>query len=203
MGLAFHLRLRLPCRKLSPRYVGPFQIIRQISPVAFRLDLPANYRISPTFHVSLLKPAGGPRGVPEEGAISQTPPPILVDGEEAYRVQELLDSRHQGNILQYLVDWEGFGPEEQSWVNSGDILDPTLTEEFHRTHPEKAAPRPRGRPQRCLPPRARSLSRTASSAPLEGSVSGILTILTKLKFPSCLSPGTDCATHLHLIYTHT
>ncbi len=55
------IRLRLPCKKLSPRYVGPFQILRQITPVSFRLDLPANYSIAPTFHVSLLKPAAGPR----------------------------------------------------------------------------------------------------------------------------------------------
>ncbi|KAL0154077.1 hypothetical protein M9458_050536 [Cirrhinus mrigala] len=139
------LRLRLPCRKLSPRYVGPFQILRQITPVSFRLDLPANYRISPTFHMSLLKPAGGPRREPEGEAEPHTSP-ILVDGEEAYRVHELLDSRRRGNTLQYLVDWEWYGPEERSWVNAGDILDPTLTEEFHRRFPEKPAPRPRAYP---------------------------------------------------------
>lgn len=38
--------LRLPCKKLSPRYVGPFKIIRQITPVSFRLALPDHYRIS-------------------------------------------------------------------------------------------------------------------------------------------------------------
>ncbi len=87
------LHLKLPCRKLSPRYVGPFQIVKQITPVPFRLVLPANDRIPPTFHVSLLKTAGGPRAEEEEQTSDQGPPPILVDGEEAYQVQDLLDSR--------------------------------------------------------------------------------------------------------------
>ncbi|KAI2666750.1 Transposon Tf2-8 polyprotein [Labeo rohita] len=31
------LRLRLPCRKLSPRYIGPFRILRQINNVTYQL----------------------------------------------------------------------------------------------------------------------------------------------------------------------
>ncbi len=130
------IRLRLPCKKLSPRYVGPFQILRQITPVSFRLDLPANYSIAPTFHVSLLKPAGGPREEEvNDEAETQRPLPILVEGEEAYQVRELLDSRHRGGVLQYLIDWEGYGPEQRSWVRARDVLDPALTEEFYRSHP--------------------------------------------------------------------
>ncbi|KAL0177165.1 hypothetical protein M9458_026059, partial [Cirrhinus mrigala] len=80
------LRLRLPCKKLSPRYVGPFKIIKQITPVSYRLELPAEYRISPTFHVSLFKPADDPAGVENlEGTAFQGPAPIVVDGEEVYR----------------------------------------------------------------------------------------------------------------------
>ncbi|KAK3532853.1 hypothetical protein QTP70_000252 [Hemibagrus guttatus] len=35
-----NLHLKLPCRKLSPRFIGPFEIIRQVNPVAYRLRLP-------------------------------------------------------------------------------------------------------------------------------------------------------------------
>ncbi|KAL0159750.1 hypothetical protein M9458_043475, partial [Cirrhinus mrigala] len=142
------LRLRLPCKKLSPRYVGPFKIIRQVTPVSFRLELPAQYRISPTFHVSLLKPAGDPGGVENlEEAAPQGPSPLIIDGEEAYRVNTIMDSRRRRGHLQHLVDWEGFGPEERSWVPAEDILDPALITDFHAAHPDRPAPRRRGRPR--------------------------------------------------------
>ncbi|KAL0195094.1 hypothetical protein M9458_008666, partial [Cirrhinus mrigala] len=143
------LRLRLPSKKLSPRYVGPFRISRQITPVSFRLELPPEYRISPTFHMSLLKPAGRPEGVENlEGTAPQGPTPLIIDGEEVYRVNTILDSRRRRGRLQYLVDWEDFGPEERSWVPAEDILDPSLTTDFHASHPDRPGPRGRGRPRR-------------------------------------------------------
>ncbi|KAL0163388.1 hypothetical protein M9458_042784, partial [Cirrhinus mrigala] len=126
------LRLRLPCKKLSPRYVGPLKIIRQITPVSFRLDLPP---------VPLAPRMGG--GILDETA-PQRPAPLLIDGEEAYRVNTILDSRRRSGHLQYLVDWEGYGPEERSWVPAEDILDPFLTTDFHAAHPDRPGPRPRG-----------------------------------------------------------
>ncbi|GJZ11014.1 hypothetical protein Tco_0545773 [Tanacetum coccineum] len=42
--------------KLSPRFVGPFEIIEKIGPVAYRLDLPEELNgVYNTFHVSNLK----------------------------------------------------------------------------------------------------------------------------------------------------
>ncbi len=205
------LRLRLPCKKLSPRYVGPFQILRQITPVSFRLALPAQYRISPTFHVSLLKPAGGPRGEEvQEEAGDQRAPPLIIDGEEAYQVREILDSRRRGRILQYLVDWEGYGPEERSWVNAEDILDPSLTADFHRDHPERPAPRPRGRPRRRLPLRVRSRSQGGGlchefslcgslRSPPEGTLTWVLTFI-RTSLPIYPVPETD---YLHRCFSLT
>ncbi|KAK3549103.1 hypothetical protein QTP70_031898 [Hemibagrus guttatus] len=139
-----NLRLKLPCRKLSPKFIGPFEIIRQVNPVAYRLRLPASYRICPTFHVSLLKPAHPVAG--EARACEEPPPSLNIEGSPAYQVCALLNSRRVWSHLQYLVDWEGYGLEEHSWVVAADILDPSLVEDFHRDHPNKPTPRPRGRP---------------------------------------------------------
>ncbi|KAK3527894.1 hypothetical protein QTP86_010986 [Hemibagrus guttatus] len=112
--------------------------------MCYRLRLPALYRICPTFDVSLLKPAHS-LGIGDSGTIDP-PPPLEIDGSLAYQVHALPDSRRVTSRLQYLVDWEGYGPEERSWVDMANILDPSLTEDFHHAHPGKAAPRPRGRP---------------------------------------------------------
>ncbi|KAK3542707.1 hypothetical protein QTP70_000112 [Hemibagrus guttatus] len=124
-----NLRLKLPCCKLSPKFVGPFEIIHQVNPVAYRLRLPASYRICPTFHVSLLKPVH-PLGSGETPSV-EPPPPLDIEGSPAYQVHALLDSRRVRSRIQYLVDWEVYGPEECSWVDAADILDPSLAEDFH------------------------------------------------------------------------
>ncbi len=100
--------------------------------VTYQLKLPSRYKIHPTFHVSLLKPFS----------------PSTTEEASIYQVQEILNSWRRSARLEYLVDWEGYGPEERSWVARDDILDPLLLEEFHQNHPNRPALRGRGRPRR-------------------------------------------------------
>ncbi|WMV30389.1 hypothetical protein MTR67_023774 [Solanum verrucosum] len=46
--------------KFSPRYMGPYQILRHIGNVAYELDLPNDLAlVNPIFHVSFLKKCVG------------------------------------------------------------------------------------------------------------------------------------------------
>ncbi|ROL54007.1 hypothetical protein DPX16_15605 [Anabarilius grahami] len=126
----------------SPRFIGPFTITEQVNPVTYKLQLPPEYRIHPTFHVSLLKPHHPSVPLPTEPGVTEAEPPlplILEDGA-AYEVRDILDSRRRGGQFEYLMDWEGYGPEERSWVPRNDILDPNLLDTFHSTHPNRPAP---------------------------------------------------------------
>ena len=104
-------------RKLWPRFIGPFTVTAAIGKVAYRLDLPAHMKTHNVFHVSLLQPynSDGKR---------HPPPPTLVDGELEYLVEsitahkvQLVGARNatKRTKVQFLVCWQGFGREHDSW----------------------------------------------------------------------------------------
>ncbi|KAI2648041.1 Retrovirus-related Pol polyprotein from transposon 17.6 [Labeo rohita] len=106
-----------------------FHITHRLNPVTFRLQLPASLRVHPIFHQSQLKPVFFSPLSPQTPA---PPPPRIVDGGPAYTVRRILDSRPRGRGTQYLVDWEGYGPEERSWIPGRFILDPALIQDYRR-----------------------------------------------------------------------
>ena len=62
-------------------------------------------------------------------------PPEIVDGEEHYIVEWVLDSQLMRGQLQFLVKWEGYGHKENSWVPELDIAAPDKIQEFYNAYP--------------------------------------------------------------------
>ncbi|XP_059288541.1 uncharacterized protein LOC132041873, partial [Lycium ferocissimum] len=56
LGTQWRHEIRRVKGKLSPRYIGPYQIVRKVGKVAYELNLPADLEaVHPVFHVSMLR----------------------------------------------------------------------------------------------------------------------------------------------------
>ena len=103
-----------PTKKLQARFIGPFAIVEQHSAVSFRLELPQTMKIHDVFHVDRLrhyKPspeALGPRA-------PARPPPEIIDDQEEYEAEAILDHRRKNNRAEYLIKWQGYAKEDSTW----------------------------------------------------------------------------------------
>lgn len=67
------------------------------------------------------------------------PQPEIIDNEEHFEVEEILDSCFYCHKLQFLVAWKGFGYEENTWTNADDVHAADLVTQCYCDNP--AAPR--------------------------------------------------------------
>jgi len=115
-------------KKLRPTFMGPFEVDRMVGAAAVKLHLPAQWRrIHNVFHVSLVKPYLGSSELPD-GVRQVTPPPPVhwLEGEPLYEVEALVDHRvakkGRRKVYQFLVKWEGYGVEHNTWEPEENML---------------------------------------------------------------------------------
>jgi hypothetical protein len=85
-----NLRLTHPKAKLDAKRYSPFPITKEVSPVVFQLALPPQWRVHNVFHASLLTPY---KETEEHGDNFAQPPLELIDGQEEYEVEQVMNSR--------------------------------------------------------------------------------------------------------------
>ena len=136
-----NLRTIRPSKKLDQKRVGPFKILAKLGLQAYRLELPNTMRqIHDVFHVSLLDPAKE-NTIPDR--IQSPPPPVILDNEAEFEVEEVLDSKVSRRRLFYLVKWLGYPSFENSWEPASNLKHTSsLIAEFHRKYPSKPCSAP-------------------------------------------------------------
>jgi Chromo (CHRromatin Organisation MOdifier) domain len=126
-----------PSRKLSPRQLGPYDVVERTGNLTYRLLLPPSMRQHPVFHVDRLSPWHGNE---VNGHTPPPPEPIQVTDELEYEVERILDSRKYRNQYQYLVKWKGYDAGHNSWEPTAHLThSQQLVDAFHTNHP--SAPR--------------------------------------------------------------
>ena len=134
-----------PSKKLTEKYLGPFEVIAQVGTHSFTLQLPNSMQaVHPVFHISMLEPTH--RNIIPE--CSQPPPPLVeIDGKPGYKISEILDSkidkhRKHCNIV-YLVWWTGYEgtDKETSWILANELGHASkIITDFHKAYPDKPGP---------------------------------------------------------------
>jgi len=124
-----HLRLPYDTMKLAPRRYGPFEVAAKISDIAYRLKLPDMWKIHNVFHASLLTPY---KEMDKHRPNFLEPPPDLIDGEEEWEIEKILRHRMYWKKKQYLIQWKGYTPAHDSWIDESGLHTPELLANYKK-----------------------------------------------------------------------
>jgi hypothetical protein len=107
-----NLRLKVPSKKLAPRFIGPFRIIDRVGQQAYRLALPEEYsRIHNVFHISLLEP-WHERARNNTKSVSVP----LADDDQEWEIEEVKDEEIFDDETHFLVKWKDWPSEYNQWI---------------------------------------------------------------------------------------
>ena len=90
----------------NKRY-GPFRISKDIGLEVFQLELPEGWAIHNVFNEDLLTQCVEPKFKRQHEEPAS--PPLIINEEEEYEVEEVRKHRKCGRGTQYLVHWKGYG----------------------------------------------------------------------------------------------
>jgi len=97
--------------KLTEHFVGPYKIKGIISSNTVELELPKSIRIHPIVNISrvrLYKPQ-------VEGQKKIPPKLVIIEGEEEFEVEKILNKRIVWGKEKFLVRWKGYTAEGDIW----------------------------------------------------------------------------------------
>ena len=109
--------VRRRTEKLTERFVGPYKVKKIISSNAVELELPSTIRIHPVVNVSRVRRYIGQ----VERQKREQPAPVIIEGEEEWEVERILNKRKVRGKDKYLVCWKGFMAESDTWEGKENL----------------------------------------------------------------------------------
>jgi hypothetical protein len=130
-----NINLNLPCKKLSPAFVGPFSIRALLGTNAVQLNYSERFQLlSPTVNLVYLRPyrLRTPDIGPPPKSLSVKPIEVEVDGSSWYQVEDILNHRGRaGPLCECLVRWKDFDSSHDSWIQR-KFLTPLALQAYER-----------------------------------------------------------------------
>jgi hypothetical protein len=122
--------------KLSQRWIGPFEVMQQINPKVFCLRMSNKYPGLPIFNVDHFKKYV--ESLEEFRERSVLPETRMKKAEkEEFTVEKILKHKYEkkGKIIKYLVQWEGYGPQFDSWEPKAHLTNALrILSEYRKVH---------------------------------------------------------------------
>jgi len=103
--------VRRRTEKLTERFIGPYKVKKIVSSNAVELELPNTIKIHPVVNVSRICRYIGQ----VQGQKKEQPLPVIIEGEEEWEVERILNKRRVRGKDKYLVRWKGFTVESDTW----------------------------------------------------------------------------------------
>ena len=96
--------------KFTERFGGPYKVKAIISSNAIELDLPTTVRIHPVVNISWVQRYKSQ----VEGQRKEAPQPVMIEEEEEWEVEKIMNKRKVWGRDKYLVWWKGCMVEEDT-----------------------------------------------------------------------------------------
>jgi hypothetical protein len=124
VGSAVMLLDQARSAKWEPRWVGPYVVVKRTRAGTYSLVDSKNALLG--------------RSVPADQIKLVAPPGKQDDKQRAYVVKSVLDHRGPDGKREYLVAWQGYGDDENSWVPQTDFEDLACIQTYWRRRETKA-----------------------------------------------------------------
>ena len=124
-----------PCPKLDHKKIGPFRVLKKLSPVSYELEIPASLNVHPIFHISLLEKCTSRK--------DEKIPLVTKDlrYEDEFLVKSVLGVKMINNEFFYLIRWKNDDSESNTWEPLKNLTNCLpLVRAYHKRFPDQPRP---------------------------------------------------------------